>query len=312
MKILFVPITLLLLLAGCQKAISIDTSQQNGQTPVVTATSISPDATIQQTITPATTTPSSTPLSTITPKDSMDYTQYLNKTWVEKTYATNVSFYLSKIVNGKVTGRFSASEPAIPSNDLGTLNGSVNGDKAECQFDDGKGDKGTLILVFKPNDEIDATVKLAEESEFIEEGTTQFIPYNLHTLKNFSVFKDQSFNVDLNFWGNVNFVSGQFAGKYHILDWFFLTNKEGDILYESEPDVPYGVDVKAVSFKDMNKDGLKDIILIFGEDNEFTLARVFFQKNDGTFANDPKLDKEINDSGNNKDIKTVINYLSNK
>ena len=94
-----------------------------------------------------------------------------------------------------------------------------------------------------------------------------------------------------------------------------MTDKDGSILYDFTPNLPYSVDDKAVSFKD----GLKDIIIIVV--NAYyvskctiggSIATVYFQEADGSFNNDPNLDKEINDSKNIKDIKAINNFLAKK
>uniref|UniRef100_UPI0006D29DAA hypothetical protein n=1 Tax=Clostridium sp. NkU-1 TaxID=1095009 RepID=UPI0006D29DAA len=122
--------------------------------------------------------------------------------------------------------------------------------------------------------------------------------------------------VDLNSWGNVKFVSGKITGGDHIPVVFYLTNEDGDILYNFYAALPYSIDVKAVSFQDVNKDGRKDIIIIAADNYDGAagdpIATVYLQEADGSFTNDYKLDQEINDSGNNKDVSTIANYLSSK
>jgi hypothetical protein len=133
---------------------------------------------------------------------------------------------------------------------------------------------------------------------------------NVKNIKGFKPIENQSFVVDLNSWGSVKFVSGKLTAGNVV---FYLTNKNGDILYDFDETLPSNVDVKAVSFVDVNKDGLKDIIIISaGNDSSKQAAAVYLQKDDGSFTDDPKLDQEINASGNNKDIKTVTNYLYQK
>lgn len=58
--------------------------------------------------------------------------------------------------------------------------------------------------------------------------------------------------VDLNSWGKVKFVSGKLIGGNHIPAVFYLTDENGDILYNFQVTLPYRVDVKAVSFEDVN------------------------------------------------------------
>ncbi|SDH78119.1 hypothetical protein [Desulfosporosinus hippei] len=148
------------------------------------------------------------------------------------------------------------------------------------------------------------------------EGTFRFTPHNLKDIVGFRPIQNQSFMVDLNSWGKVKFVSGKLTGGNHIPVVFYLTDKDGEILYDFQANLPYMVDVKAVSFEDVSQDGLKDIIIIVddaypGQGNN-PLATVYFQKSDGSFANDLLLDQEINDSKNNRDVKTVESYLAGK
>lgn len=257
--------------------------------------------------------------------DMVDYNQYVKKRWIEKKDTNNnsereVSFSISKIENGKITGKLSAISFAPTDRNLlsfeSGFEGTINKDIAECQFNDLRGNKGNLKLVFKANNEMEATITLIDKSKTTiqpPEGTFEFVPDNIKNIKGFVPIESQSFMVNLNSWGNVKFVSGKLTAGNHIPVVFYLTNKDGDILYDFDAALPYNVDVKAVSFVDVNKDGLKDIIIIVaGNDGSGQVATVYLQKADGSFANDPKLDQEINNSGNNKDVKTVMNYLSQK
>lgn len=306
-KILFATIIVSFLVTGCGKTAPGNTPlQPKGQSPSLATTK----------------SPAATPTS-----DAIDYNQYVKKTWIKKKDTNNnsrngVSFSISKIENGKMTGDLTVVGPA-PSypNDVANLNGTINKDSAECQFTDSRENKGNIKLIFKANNEMEATIDLTDKSQDTTaqppEGTFQFAPYNLKDLKGFSPIENQSFMVDLNSWGNVKFVSGKLTAGNHIPVVFYLTNKDGDILYDFYTTLPYRVDVKAVSFEDVNKDRLKDIIIIVdGDDGDglgnFSVATVYFQKADGSFANDSKLDQDINDSGYNKDVKTITSYLAQK
>lgn len=292
-KLLFTIIITFLILVGCGKINPSNVAQQNGQEPTVTA------------------------------GDPIDYDQYIKRTWIIKKGTDdneNFSFYISKIANGVIEGKFSMSGVVVANyqSDFGNLVGKINNDTAECQFSDKDGNQGNIKLVFKTNGEIEGTIEYMNKSQTYKDlsldGTFLFKPYNLNDIDVFTPFKDQSFAVDLNSWGNVKFVSGRYIGKYHILTVCFLTNEAGDILYDFNAPFPYAADVKAVSFQDVNKDGLKDIIIIVGnsDNSSSQIATVFFQKDDGSFDYDDALDNEIYDSGNNKDIKTVTDYLSKK
>ena len=307
-KILFAVIAIFLLLAGCgnqyeaQQNQGYTTEQQNDQ-------------------------------CTITTSDTNDYNQYVKKVWVVKDGTDNSSynlpsFRISKIVNGEIKGKFYQYRPAVPNyNDsspdrYGVLTGAIDNGIAECQFSDEKGNKGNIKLVFKANNEIEATIKYTDESQNNEdyhEGTFQFRQYNFNDdKKEVSIIEDKTFAVDLNSWGNVRFVSTKTIGRNKNTTDFYLTDEDGDILYDFGFN-SYNIDVNEVSFQDVNKDGLKDIIIIIGEpyyvppgSGKPLFAAVLYQKTDGEFDGGGKVYLELNHSGNYKDAKTVTNYLSKK
>jgi hypothetical protein len=133
---------------------------------------------------------------------------------------------------------------------------------------------------------------------------------NIKNVKGFSPNNNQSFTINLKSWGNVKFVSGKITGGNHIPTVFYLTNQNGDILYNFDDPFPYNVVVKAVSFEDVNKDGLKDIIIIVSQNDNAgnPIAAVWLQNANKTFT----LDTSMNATGNNKNIKTVRAYLTKK
>jgi len=205
--------------------------------------------------------------------------------------------------------------------DSSGFEGTVDKDTAQCELvDDSRGNKGTVRLTFKSQGILEAAVVITERSEdnimTLPEGTFEFAPDNLKSIEGFQPIEDQSFMVDLDSWGKVKFVSGKLTAGSHIPAVFYLTDEDGNIFYEFNTTFPYSVDVEAVSFKDLNKDGLKDIIIIVSDQYDgasgLPIANVCFQQEDGTFMTDYELCQKINDSGNNKDIKTVTNYVMNK
>lgn len=256
--------------------------------------------------------------------DSIDYNQYINKVWVIKdhydNFVTYPSFCISKIANGQITGRFHTTIN-ITSN-YGHLTGTISKDTAICKFDDDYGANGTMNLVFKTYNEIEVTIEFSDKSQadtFNPKGETkyQYVPFNINNMPSFVPIEGKSFMVDLNSWGSVKFVSGIDTGEKTKPVVFYLTDKNGNVLYEFSVGYFTYADVGAVSFQDVNKDGLKDIIIILNGKNPDDVygrykATINFQNSDGSFTHDSDLDKEINNSGNNKDIKAVTEYLSKK
>lgn len=313
-KVLLVSIIMvsLFFLPGCNKDSSTSIPQQDESSSVSNET------------VPNTPEESTPPASTTT-NNTLNYSQYIKKTWMKKEENNQkVYFSISKIENGKITGKLSVESfnqkdqtlPFFESDFEGTINDAI----AECHYRDSKGNTGNLQLFFKNYNKMEATITIIEKSTNTiqpPEGTFAFTPNNIKNLKYFKAIESQSFTVNLNSWGNVQFVSGTLETGNHIPTVFYLTNQDGDILYNfvNITNFPYSVDVKAVSFKDVNKDGIKDIIIIVVDNYNGSnghIANVYLQKNDGSFTNDYKLNEEINHSGNNLDVNSVTNYLSQK
>jgi len=160
-----------------------------------------------------------------------------------------------------------------------------------------------------------STANDSSEKADLSDAKSESGTNNIKNVKGFTPIENQSFTVNLNSWGKVQFVAGKITGGTHVPTVFYLTNENGDILYSfDDAPFPYDVDVKAVSFQDVNKDGLKDgIIIVSDHDNSGKpIAAVWLQSADKKFACDTKLSQKINESGNNQDIKTVTDYLSKK
>lgn len=76
--------------------------------------------------------------------------------------------------------------------------------------------------------------------------------------------------------------------------------------------------IKAVSFKDLNHDGRTDIVIIadyitgvnaHGIETR-PIAGIFFQKKDNTYTTLSELDKNINQTGHNRTLQNIIQYVS--
>lgn len=136
------------------------------------------------------------------------------------------------------------------------------------------------------------------------------------------VIEDQSFWIELGYWGKVRFVTGKTQIKGLPKLSFYLIDSKDNVL-NSLPEF-YGnmwilYEVKAISFKDVNKDGLKDIIVVadyilgHGENAAvpFPVGSIYFQKNK-EFVTLPELDKEINEKKQNESIDMMLTFIKGK
>ncbi|MGQ4680376.1 DUF4163 domain-containing protein [Paenibacillus polymyxa] len=141
----------------------------------------------------------------------------------------------------------------------------------------------------------------------------------------YEIEESQSFQTTIEGFGKVRFVSTYGYPEGFRKFFFFLLDDQGHILYpfpnfygNREWVARYG-GVEAVAFKDVNKDGLKDVIIIADVDNgihgpgrvdEFPIADIYFQKKNKTFTTLPALDETLNDQGHNQTIQDVVQYVS--
>ncbi|MGW9527730.1 DUF4163 domain-containing protein [Paenibacillus terrae] len=138
----------------------------------------------------------------------------------------------------------------------------------------------------------------------------------------YSIDEEQSFEINFEGWGHVKFVSTDAMIEEVSGNYFFLLDKQNYILYSFPKfygnNWPGRDGLAAVAFKDMNKDGLKDVVIIAYVDagagpsiqDPFPIAGIYFQKKNKTFTTLPALDQAINDKGHNQTIKDVIQYAS--
>ncbi|WP_018751228.1 hypothetical protein [Paenibacillus sanguinis] len=160
---------------------------------------------------------------------------------------------------------------------IANITGEITDNKLSYHFtDDGFGNSGTLQFQFS-KDSINVEVSDYHMSDknasgYGISGAYVFIREqqdidraNKDELRNdFTIISEQSFQVELNEWGKVNFVSGYY-GEGRTRDLAFYIEKNGDVLYElptEEADKGLLDNVQAIGFRDVNKDGRKDVIAI--------------------------------------------------
>ncbi len=259
--------------------------------------------------------------------DAINYNQYLNKVWVVKNPAMDLNFYpsfcISKVEGGEIRGYFNLVL-IVPNNIVisGEFAGTIANNIAECSFDNGFGLTGTLKMVFQSNDEIEARVEYSDkEKALMDDATYQYIPLTINQLKSlegFEPIESQSFTLELNQWGTVKFVTGKITWDENEVEiYFYLTDMNDNIIYNFHMSYLTNVYVEAVSFQDVNKDSLLDLIIIVHDVPRpagpgIYKAAVFFQDAEGSFKDDDRLNQEINDTGNNTNVKTIIDFLSKK
>ncbi|WP_458120753.1 hypothetical protein [Paenibacillus sp. Z6-24] len=174
--------------------------------------------------------------------------------------------------------------------------------------------------------DIPKEIKQSQFTQILESSPYYNISSNMHSsinLADYEINENQSFDVTLEHWGDIKFIST--TNKLNSLKelQFFLSNKNGDVIYmfpEFYGNRKWLADgIKAVSFKDVNGDKRKDVVIIaeyttaVGKQaaEPFPVASIYFQDQDGTFQSIPALDDKLNGTtAHNRTIAEVVKYAS--
>lgn len=192
--------------------------------------------------------------------------------------------------------------------------------------EDGWGHGGRIKLDFKDNKlvlTINYSANSSKDNSWgIGEGTFTLINSNTKVTRTLDNLKDgglqvidkQCFSVNLENYGKVKFISGLKRENSNDNVNFYLINDKNNVLYKFTDF--YGNskgmfnNINAVSFADVNKDSLKDIIVIADYSASgipTTICSIYLQKGKA-FINNKSFDDKMNSSSNNKDIATVLKY----
>lgn len=213
------------------------------------------------------------------------------------------------------------------------IQGQIKNNKLSYDFDDdGWEHSGNIEIEFKENS-IVLNIKYNENSSEnnlwgIGEGTfplikdTTPVKRTLNDIEDggFVVQENQSFDTKLDNYGEIKFISGLKREDGNDIAVFYIADRNNNILYKLPPF--YGNDkgrfeeVNCVAFRDFNGDNLKDILIIGKYISaeypyeKIHIASIYFQEGK-EFKNNESLDNEINNSGHNENMESVVEFMKN-
>lgn len=134
---------------------------------------------------------------------------------------------------------------------------------------------------------------------------------------------NQTFEVSLNDWGEVRFTTCNPVQGEGLCDVEFYLRKDGEIIYtfpeywKDNKSTYYFNQVDMVSFKDVNKDGRDDVIVIASYETgagsqgmvPFHVSRIYLADGKG-FVLDRELSEAIDKNQANDNIETVMAYIN--
>lgn len=267
-------------------------------------------------------------------KNKSDYSKYSGN-WVNEDlliddykYGTSVKLNVDK--NRTVTGTiFSSTENLTHISKL-EISGHIDNNKLSYEFDDDGWEHGGIVDIdFKENSIVlnikytkgnnDSTLWGIGEGSFALIKDTTPVKRTINNLKGggLSIIENQTFDTTFENYGNVKFISGSKREDASDIPVFYIADKSENILYKLPAfhgnDTVRLKEITCVAFMDLNGDKLKDILVIgiFTDGiKESNIANIYFQ-NGKEFKNDTALDEKINNSGRNKNMESVVDFVKN-
>lgn len=115
---------------------------------------------------------------------------------------------------------------------------------AECHFSDESGNSGTIKLIFKNGNEIEAEIVYKTEGVSYyntktekgeRNGNYTFKVYNLKTYsRHFVATEEQMKTVELNGWGQVQLVAEVYDTGDHKIEYVYLQTEDGHFLGDQD------------------------------------------------------------------------------
>ena len=225
--------------------------------------------------------------------DGNSYDAYLKKIWIVdrgKRDFEEPSFVITEIKDGEIEGCLDThgavesdycSQYRIEGSSFAAFHGTVSEGTAVSSFEY-DGNRTEFVIRFCGDDRIQASLRCDENGMY---ESFWFRPYNISDEKDF--YDISSAEVSLSSWGEVSLVWGT-ANSLHPYSKVYMVNDKNDILYEFDCGIN-GCKVWDIFVRDMNGDGLEDIMTVACLDEEpggYRNAIIYYQLEDGTFQRD--------------------------
>lgn len=219
-------------------------------------------------------------------ESGIEYAQYLNKIWIisdgqiEDSSQESFSFVITRIESDYVEGQYLSGVDIInPQKGLpGSFTGKIVGSEIQCQLWYGKEEAGSMVLECATNNRLKADIEYRGADLELT-----FKVYNIEDLKPTDIILDQNraLTVDVDKWGTVQIIRGIiFYGDRPPVA--FMTNEQGDILYEFQAEYESGTLIREIEVQDFNEDGLKDVNIVTRDyDDEMEPVHWLFYQEEG-------------------------------
>ena len=227
-------------------------------------------------------------------EESNLYKQYINKIWIssdillDENAEKNFSFIIKKSEHDYVEGHYMIQRSVINLKKESSwyFTGYIEDSQIICQLWNENNEVGSMVIEYISDDKLKVVIEYSddvEEKELYYESV--FKIYNIEDLKETDIILDynRAVTAELDRHGKVQLLPGLMLIRkaYPVV---FMTNEQGDILYEFTANFINGCRIEEFDIGDMNGDGLEDIDIItyFGDAESFHW--LFYQNEDGSFS----------------------------
>ena len=229
-----------------------------------------------------------------TKEQSNLYKQYINKTWIssdrqmDENVEKEFSFIIKKIEDGYVEGQYSFTPWVIILQKEANwyFTGYIENSQIKCQLWNENTEVGSMVLEYVSDAclkvDIDYNDEIADEELYSE---SIYKVYNIEDLKETDIVLDynRAVTVELNKQGKVQMLPGIMLIRkaYPVV---FMTNEQGDILYEFTANFFNGCRIEEFDIRDLNGDDLEEIEIITYLGDTGSFHWLYYQNEDGSFS----------------------------
>jgi len=246
-------------------------------------------------------------------EEPRDYSEYLNRIWFvkeeEKPYTTPLAFYFTEIGENRIEGKLErgwvSMEKCLNENGAIDISGKIVNGMAFCVFESDRGISGRLVVTGWENDRLTANYISFKEG-LKEEGIYLCNAHNLADLRDGFVVDEQTFETDLDSWGDIwiTTLQSHIDEDGNFYSDVYMTTEEGDILNQFNLGTYPNMKVADIVVEDVDIDGLKDVTIItvfknYDEEignieNERAIKWICYQNEMGNFVRKEAIDLRTN------------------
>ena len=223
-------------------------------------------------------------------RNGINNENYLHKIWIDEGKIKEdgryqgFSFVITQMDFSTVKGQYVTDWDEINPQRGGvrTFEGTVDGSTIRCKLFDEGVSVGSMSLEVMSNNRIHVTYTCRSEGTVLYEQLA-CRPYNIEDLLDEKIIlkEELAVSTEIDGWGKIKVIPGvvDINNRYPVA---FMTNEQGDILFEFKAGYKVGTTIQNIRIDDYNEDGFVDVeIETFFKDENIPPIYWYFQQDEG-------------------------------